>query len=79
MASTGWLYREKKVGVQGGRPATSAAMSRPRLLETARLFLRVGATAFGGGDPTIAILQREFYKRDWLSPDQFAISSGLRD
>jgi chromate transporter len=52
-------------------------MSRPRFLETARLFLRVGATAFGGGDPTIAILQREFYKRDWLSPDQFAISFGL--
>ena len=46
-------------------------------METARLFFRVGATAFGGGDPTIAILQREFYRRDWLSPDQFAIAFGL--
>src|ERR1700734_983308 len=52
-------------------------MAQPRLMETARLFFRVGATAFGGGDPTIAILQREFYRRDWLSPDQFAIAFGL--
>ena len=50
---------------------------RPRLGEVARLFLRVGATVFGGGDPTIAILQREFYRRDWLSPDKFAIAFGL--
>ena len=57
--------------------ATLAAMPRPRLMETARLFFRVGATAFGGGDPTIAILQREFYRRDWLSPDQFSIAFGL--
>ena len=46
-------------------------------METARLFLRAGTTAFGGGDPTIAILQREFYRREWLSPDQFAIAFGL--
>ena len=46
-------------------------------METARLFFRVGTTAFGGGDPTIAVLQREFYRRDWLSPDQFAIAFGL--
>ena len=43
-------------------------MAQPRLMETTRLFFRVGTTAFGGGDPTIAILQREFYRRDWLSP-----------
>jgi chromate transporter len=52
-------------------------MSQPRLIETARLFFRVGSTAFGGGDPTIAVLQREFYRRGWLSPDQFAIAFGL--
>jgi len=46
-------------------------------MDTARLFLRVGSTAFGGGDPTIAVLQREFYRREWLSPDQFAIAFGL--
>jgi len=52
-------------------------MTRPRLWELARLFLRVGATVFGGGDPTIAILQREFYRRKWLDPDKFAIAFGL--
>jgi chromate transporter len=52
-------------------------MPQPRVMETARLFFRVGSTAFGGGDPTIAILQREFYRREWLTPDQFAIAFGL--
>ncbi len=46
-------------------------------MESALLFLRVGNTTFGGGDPTIAVLQREFYRRGWLSPEQFAIAFGL--
>jgi len=52
-------------------------MPRPRLAALTRLFLRVGVTVFGGGDPTIAILQGEFYRRDWLSPEKFAIAFGL--
>jgi len=52
-------------------------MVRPRLTDVTSLFLRVGVTVFGGGDPTIAILQREFYRRDWLSPEKFAIAFGL--
>ncbi len=52
-------------------------MTRPRLTDATRLFFRVGVTVFGGGDPTIAILQREFYRRDWLSPEKFAIAFGL--
>lgn len=32
---------------------------------------------FGGGDPTIAILQREFDQRGWLSPEKFAVAFGL--
>jgi len=52
-------------------------MARPRLTALTRLFARVGVTVFGGGDPTIAILQREFYRRDWLSPEKFAIAFGL--
>ena len=52
-------------------------MARPRLTDVTRLFARVGVTVFGGGDPTIAILQREFYRRDWLSPEKFAIAFGL--
>ncbi len=52
-------------------------MARPRLTALTRLFARVGVTVFGGGDPTIAILQREFYRREWLSPEKFAIAFGL--
>src|SRR5277367_5800149 len=52
-------------------------MRRPRLSAVIRLFARVGVTVFGGGDPTIAILQREFYRREWLSPEKFAIAFGL--
>ncbi|HTB17199.1 MAG TPA: chromate transporter [Bryobacteraceae bacterium] len=52
-------------------------MRRPRLADVTALFFRVGVTVFGGGDPTIAILQREFYRRDWLSPEKFAIAYGL--
>ena len=48
-------------------------MPRPRLSSITRLFARVGITVFGGGDPTIAILQREFYQRQWLSPEKFGI------
>jgi chromate transporter len=52
-------------------------MGRPRLTDLTRLFLRVGVTVFGGGDPTIAILQREFDRRNWLSPEKFAVAFGL--
>jgi chromate transporter len=52
-------------------------MPRPRLSSITRLFARVGITVFGGGDPTIAILQREFYQRQWLSPEKFGIAFGL--
>lgn len=52
-------------------------MARPHLSAVIRLFARVGVTVFGGGDPTIAILQREFYRRDWLTPEKFAIAFGL--
>lgn len=52
-------------------------MVRPRLTAVTNLFARVGVTVFGGGDPTIAILQREFYRRQWLSPEKFAIAFGL--
>jgi chromate transporter len=52
-------------------------MARPRLTDVTRLFARVGVTVFGGGDPTIAILQREFYRREWLTPEKFGTAFGL--
>jgi chromate transporter len=58
-------------------PRTCSRMRRPRLSAVSSLFFRVGVTVFGGGDPTIAILQREFYRRDWLTPEKFAIAFGL--
>jgi len=57
--------------------AKVAPMAQPRLTGLTGLFARVGVTVFGGGDPTIAILQREFYRRDWLSAEKFAIAFGL--
>ncbi len=53
-------------------PASSA-----RLGPFALLFLRVGSTVFGGGNPGMAILQREFERRGWLSRDRFALAYGL--
>jgi chromate transporter len=52
-------------------------MARPRVAAVSSVFARVGVTVFGGGDPTIAVLQREFYRRGWLSPEKFAIAFGL--
>lgn len=49
----------------------------PRLIELAAVFLRVGNATIGGGEPTIAGLQRELSRRGWLAPDQFAIAYGL--
>ena len=42
------------------------------------LFLRVGNLTFGGGDPTMAALQRELVvSREWISPGQYALIFGL--
>jgi chromate transporter len=46
-------------------------------MELTGVFLRVGNTTVGGGEPTIAGLQRELSRRGWLAPDQFAISYGV--
>ena len=50
---------------------------RPSLGQITALFFRVGNTTFGGGDPTIATLQREFDVRHWITPEQFAMACGL--
>jgi chromate transporter len=43
----------------------------------AAVFFRIGNTTLGGGDPTIAVLQREFDRRRWITPQQFALAFGL--
>lgn len=48
------------------------------LVELARVYLRIGNTTFGGGDATIAALQREFVnKRRMLTDEQFGLLNGL--
>lgn len=39
------------------------------------IYLKAGNTTFGGGDPTIAVLQRELgERRGWLSEENFALA-----
>ena len=49
----------------------------PTLKQLFAVFLRVGNTTFGGGDPTMAVLQREFDRRGWMTAEQFALAFGL--
>lgn len=48
-----------------------------KLSELTLIFLRVGNTTVGGGEPTIALLQRELTRRGWLSPEQFGLAYAL--
>ena len=42
------------------------------------VFLRVGNTTFGGGDPTMLALHRELVvRRPWLTADQYGLSFSL--
>ena len=49
----------------------------PSLAELTLVFLRIGNTTIGGGEPTIAVFQREMSRRGWLSASQFGIAYGL--
>lgn len=52
--------------------------SKPALARLAGVFLRIGNTTFGGGDPTMAALQRELIDRKgWLTPEDFALAYSL--
>ena len=49
----------------------------PSLLDLTAVFLRIGNTTVGGGEPTIAGLQRELTRRAWIQPEQFGIAYSL--
>jgi chromate transporter len=50
----------------------------PTLGRLAGVFLRIGNTTFGGGDPTMAALQRELIERQhWITPDDYAVAYSL--
>jgi len=53
-------------------------MPRPHLAPLARAFLRIGNTTFGGGDTTMAALQREFiHRRHWITAEDYAVAFSL--
>jgi len=53
-------------------------MTNPRFASLAKLYLRLGNTTFGGGEPTTAGLQRELvHRREWLTPEQHGLAYGL--
>jgi len=41
------------------------------------VYFRVGNTTLGGGDPTIAVLQREFARQRWITRAQFTLAFAL--
>ncbi|MBI3209618.1 MAG: chromate transporter [Candidatus Solibacter usitatus] len=48
---------------------------RPSLREVAALYLKAGNLTFGGGDPTVASLQRELVdRRGWITAEQYSIA-----
>src|SRR5713101_9379536 len=52
-------------------------MADVSLRDVAGLYLRVGTTTFGGGDPSMAVLQREVQRRRWLDAHRLGIAYGL--
>jgi chromate transporter len=53
-------------------------MKAPSAWRLAPLYLRLGNITFGGGDPTMAALQRELVdNREWLTAEQHGLAYGL--
>ncbi len=53
-------------------------MKRPALGQLLGIFFRLVNFTFGGGDPTMAALQREMVERHgWLTADQYGLAYGL--
>lgn len=54
------------------------AAMKPSVAALTSIYTKLGNTTFGGGDPTIAALQRELgERRGWLTQDQFALAFSL--
>jgi chromate transporter len=50
---------------------------KPSLAALTHLYLKIGNTTFGGGDPTMAMLQRELIGRKWITREDFALAYSL--
>lgn len=52
--------------------------SRPALARLTRVFFVIGNTTFGGGNPTMAVLQRELViRRGWITQEDYAVAYAL--
>lgn len=52
-------------------------VNKPSLTSLTGLYLKIGNTTFGGGDPTMALLQRELIGRGWITREDFALAYSL--
>lgn len=58
--------------------SNSRPIGQPRLASLTSLFIRIGNLTWGGGDPTMAALQRELVeKRAWLTAEQYGLAYSL--
>jgi chromate transporter len=54
-----------------------SGMPKPSLAALTGLYLKIGNTTFGGGEPTMALLQRELIARGWITREDFALAYSL--
>jgi chromate transporter len=52
-------------------------VNKPSLAALTSLYLKIGNTTFGGGDPTMALLQRELIGREWITREDFGLAYSL--
>ncbi len=53
--------------------AATTSPAKPSLIKLLLIWLKIGATSFGGGSATQLLIQQEFVtKRQWMTPEAFA-------
>jgi chromate transporter len=52
-------------------------VNKPSLASLSAVYLKIGNTTFGGGDPTMVLLQRELTGRGWITREDFALAYSL--
>jgi chromate transporter len=52
-------------------------VTKPSLASLTGVYLKIGNTTFGGGDPTTLLLQRELTGRGWITREDFALAYSL--
>lgn len=52
-------------------------MNKPSLGALSGVYFKIGNSTFGGGDPTMALLQHELIHREWITREDFALAYSL--